>query len=247
MTLVLIDHGAAFWTAYYGTGGSAVDAYSLTIDRIQFYAREYPRTVLCCDHPKLKRKEWHEGYKSNRKPKPEDAIDALVSVAERVKAWGVPVVQCEGYEADDVIATLVAQAWPEDVRIIGSEKDFFCLLCDTVRLVGKAGFITANDCITKFGVAPSQMSDWLALVGDAADAIPGCPGCGPGRATALLERFGTIEGIRAATDEEILSVAGVGKKTLAGLREWDPTLARKLVKLLADAPINLSNLFKTEK
>lgn len=241
--LTLIDLGAEFWKNYYATG-SGVDAYSLTIDRIQFYVKEWRRVVVCCDSPKSKRKEWCPTYKSNRKPKPEDGVDALVSVPERVKAWGVPVVQCDGYEADDVIASLVAQAWPEEVQIIGSEKDFFCLICDSVRLVGKAGYITANDCMTKFGVAPSQMQDWLALAGDAADAIPGCPGCGPSRATTLLENFGSIEGIRAARDEDILALPGIGKKTLDGIRSWDPTMARKLIKLLDDAPVSLVELFQ---
>lgn len=242
MSLILIDLGAEFWRNYYATG-SGVDAYSLTIDRIQFYTREWKRVVVCCDSPKSIRKEWCPTYKSNRKPKPEDGIESLISVPERVKAWGVPVVQCDGYEADDVIASLVVQAWPEDVQIIGSEKDFFCLICDNVRLVGKAGYITANDCVTKFGVAPSQMQDWLALVGDAADAIPGCPGIGPSKATLLLEMFGTIEGVKAANDDELLALPKFGKKTVESIRSWDPTMARKLIKLLDDAPVSLAELF----
>lgn len=240
--LVLIDLGAEFWRAFYGSG-SAVKAYEITLDRIDFYRREYPRTVVCADSPKSLRREWYPGYKANREAKPEDGIDSLRAIQARVLDWGVPVVQCDGYEADDVVASLAAQAWPEHVQIIGSEKDFFCLISDTVSLIGKNGPIGSNECIEKFGVAPSQMLDWLALVGDASDAIPGCPNCGPGRATDLLERFESIEGLRAATDAEILSVRGVGKKTLASLREWDPTLALKLVRLLDDAPVSLEELW----
>ena len=153
------------------------------------------------------------------------------------------MVQCEGYEADDLIATLASQAWPEETHIVGSEKDFFCLISDTVKLVGKHGLIGANECFERFGVLPEQMPDWLALVGDAADAIPGCPHCGPGRATTLLERFETLDGILSASDEEIRELPGIGKKTLESLRAWDPAMARKLVQLLTDAPLVLDTLW----
>ncbi len=241
--LALIDLGAEFWRNYFGSR-SALAAYELTLERIDWHRHADCRMVVCCDSPKSLRKEWFPGYKSNRDPKPADAIESLIAVQDRVRSWGIPVVQCEGYEADDVVATLAQQAWPEDVRIIGSEKDFFCLICDTVALVGKHGLIGSNECYEKFGVLPTQMSDWLALVGDASDAIPGCPNCGPGRATDLLERFITLDGVRSATDTEILSVRGIGKKTLESLRAWDPTLAQRLVKLLDDAPVTLDRLWE---
>lgn len=241
--VTLIDLGAEFWKNFFGTR-SAVTGYELTLERIDWYRRDCRRTVVCCDSPVSKRKEWFEGYKSNRPPKPADAIESLVAVQQRVEAWGVPVIQCAGYEADDVVASLAKQAWPEPVQIIGSEKDFFCLISDTVKLIGKHGHIGANECLEKFGVLPNQMTDWLAMVGDAADAIPGCPNCGPGRSTDLLERFETLANVRAATDEELLSVRGVGKKTVESLRAWDPTLALRLVQLLDDAPVQLDNLFQ---
>lgn len=241
--LALIDMGAEFWRNYFGSK-SAVTAYELTLERIDWYRRTGPRTVVCCDSPKSLRKEYFPNYKSNRPPKPADAIESLIAVQDRVRSWGIPVVQCEGYEADDVVATLAQQAWPEVVHIVGSEKDFYCLIGDTVKLVGKHGLIGANECLEKFGVLPAQMTDWLALVGDAADAIPGCPNCGPGRATDLLERFVTLAGLLAANDEEILSVRGVGKKTLESLRAWDPCMAQRLVKLLDDAPVTLDQLWE---
>lgn len=242
--LTLIDLGAEFWKNFYGSG-SALTAYELTLDRINFYRTEFPQTVVCCDSPKSIRREWFPDYKSNRKPKPEDAVDSLNSVQQRVGDWGSAVVRCDGYEADDVIATLCTQAFG-DVQIIGSEKDLFCLISPTVRLVGKNGWIGDSECYEKFGVAPSQMPDWLALVGDAADAIPGCPSCGPGRASDLLERFGCLDAVLSATDDEILSVRGVGKKTLDSLRAWDPTLARKLVALMIDAPVSLEKLWQRD-
>ncbi len=212
-------------------------------ERIDWYRKDDPRLVICCDSPTSKRKEMCSTYKSNRPPKPQDAIESIVSVQDRLRAWGVAVVQCDGYEADDLISGLVEQAWPERVRVIGSEKDLFCLISDTVHLIGKNGPLHEADCEEKFGVKPHMMPDWLALVGDAADCIAGCPNCGPGRAADLLQRFGTLEAIRAASDEEIRSVRGIGPKTLTSLREWDPSMALKLVQLMTDAPINLGELF----
>ena len=103
--------------------------------------------------------------------------------------------------------------------------------------------IGVEECIQKFGVKPHQIRDFLALTGDVADNIPGCPSCGLMRARDLLLRFGSIKGIKAATDEEILSVRKVGLKTLTELRAWDPTLAVKLVTLLDDAPVVLEDLW----
>lgn len=242
--LALIDLGAEFWKNYFGSR-SAVTGYELTLERIDWYRHVECRLVVCCDSPKSKRKEWFPDYKSNRTPKPADALESLIAVQQRAAACGVPVVQCDGYEADDLVATLAKQAWPEEVHIVGSEKDFFCLIGETVRLVGKHGLIGSNECFEKFGVLPPQMTDWLAMVGDAADAIPGCPNCGPGRATDLLERFETLDGVRSASDEDIRSVRGVGPKTLASLREWDPTMALRLVRLLDDAPLTLDTLWSS--
>lgn len=241
MMLTLLDFGHAFWRNFYGTG-SAVGAYEQTIDQFEWYHREFPRTVLCCDGKNPKRRDWFEGYKATRPPKPAEAIESLVSVGQQVASWGVPVVAVEGYEGDDIIATLVKQAWIDEVQILSNDKDLYALLSPTVRMVGTR-HIGPAECVAKFGVRPDQMRDWLAMVGDAVDAIPGCPNCGPGRARDLLQRFETLEGVRAAKDSEILAVRGVGKTTLASLREWDPTLALKLVTLLDDAPVSLNDLW----
>lgn len=242
--IALIDLGAEFWKNYFGSR-SAVKAYELTLECCDWYRRAYERVAVCCDSPVSKRKEIFADYKSNRTPKPADAIESLVAIQTRVSSWGIPVVQCEGYEADDIVATLAQQAWPEEVHVVGSEKDFFCLIGETVKLMGKHGLIGTNECYEKFGVLPHQMPDWLALVGDATDNIPGCPNCGPGRATDLLERFETLDGILQASDEDILSIRGVGKKTLESLRAWDPAIARELVRLMTDAPVVLDTLWSS--
>jgi 5'-3' exonuclease len=247
--ITLFDLSAEFWKNYFGSG-SALDAYTLTYDRLDWYRRDSEwRFIVCCDSPVSERKKLHPTYKAARDEKAKKdpnrpaALDSLRSLEERMRANGVPVALVEGWEADDVIATLTHQSWPEEVRIIGSEKDFFCLIDDDrVSLIGKAGRVTSAECFEKFGVAPSQMTDWLAIVGDQADDIQGCPNCGPDRAAKLLTAFGNMYGVLDASDEQVLRLPGIGKKTLEGLRSWDPTKALSLVRMRTDLPIKLTEL-----
>lgn len=241
--ITLIDLGAMFWREALG-GNDPLRGYEASLDKLQRYRHE--RAVVCADSPRSARKEAFEGYKAQRKPKPKEAVEALEGVIARVTAWGMPVAQCDGWEADDVVCTLTGQAWPRQTRIIGSEKDFFVLMNEWVTLVRDNGsVITANDCVDKFGVAPSQMTDWLAMVGDAADNIPGCPNCGPDRASKLLSLFGTIAEVKAAVSDGRLvhgTLKGIGEKTLASLHEWDPTLALDMVRMRDDLPIDLATI-----
>lgn len=241
--IVLWDFGHVFWRNFYATR-SNMDAYTLTIDKAREHCDAHDRVAICCDAPPLLRKQRYPEYKSNRDEKPVEALDSLRAAEEQIASWRVPVVRAEGHEADDVIATLVRQA-NEPVRIVSNDKDLYSLIGESVTMVRPDGIIVDGDaCKMKFGVVPAQMPDYLALVGDTADNIPGCPGVGPGRARDLLVRFGAIDAVMAATDEELLAVRGVGKKTLDGLRSWDPALARELVMLRIDVPVDLEGLWR---
>lgn len=243
-TICLVDLGAEFWNAWFATL-SEPGSFDLCLESLRLYARAYTRVIVCADSPRSVRREMHESYKSNRKPKPPEALVSLRSVIARVRAWGMPIVQVDGQEADDVIATLTLQAWPQRVHIASRDKDLTVLICETVSMVSpKLPLVDVNAVYEKYGVPPSSMTDWLCLVGDTADGIAGCKGCGPQRATDLLERFGTIEGIKSATAEELSTVEGIGPKTVTALLEWDPEKARSLVRLHTDLPISLSSLLK---
>lgn len=245
--ITLMDLGQAFWTESFG-GSKAMLGYEVVLERIDWYRRECPRFIVCCDSPRSVRKEKEPTYKANRKPKPADAVQALEGVIQRAKEWGVPLAMVDGWEADDVIATLTRQAWPEDVQILGTEKDFFCLIDDgRVCLVGKNGPITSADCVHKFGVEPFQMLDWLALVGDASDGIAGCEGWGPAKATALLTRFGSLEKAKGEAGFDSLQagdIPGLGEKTLASFREWDPSKAIELITMNDRLPIDLYEILR---
>lgn len=244
--LVLADMGYLFFKAYYATR-SDISAYEITVDKLREYFESQKRFAICCDCGPLKRAEIYPDYKANREEKPREAIDSLRAVEQQAESWGCPILRCQGFEADDLLATLTAQA-DEDVRIISQDKDLYSLISDRVWLIKMDGrYIDHAACVAKFGVEPGQILDLLTLVGDAADNIPGCPGVGPGRARDLLQRFGTLDAILSATDEELLEVRGVGEKTLTGLRDWDPSLARSLVKLDTEAPVSLAGLFNDGK
>lgn len=239
-----LDLSADFWRNYYATK-SDVDAYQNTLEYVQRWRGVCEKTAVLCDGRNLKRYDWFADYKGNRVgTKPQDAIDSLQAVKEQIASWGMVILECEGYEADDLMATMVKQAWPDDVQLVTRDKDLYQLISETCWLATSFGVLVREpECIEKFGVKPNQIRDFLCLTGDAADNIPGCPSIGPGRARDLLQRFQTIPGIQAATDEEILSVRGVARKTLDSFRAWDPALAVKLVSLLDDAPIELEKLW----
>jgi len=242
--ILLVDLSAEFWRAFHASG--AAEAYHLVVERITGLMASCPRMVICCEGRRPVRFDWFPEYKANRPPKPLDATQSLAAIIGELCSWGLPVLSLDAYEADDLIATLAIQA-TEPVQILSRDKDLYQLLSDNVSIVLEDKTIGPAGCFEKFGVRPDQMRDFLALCGDSADNIPGCPNCGPGRARSLLYRFGTLDALRAAPDYELLALRGIGKKTITSLRGWDPALALKLVTLIYDAPVNLKQLFPSNE
>jgi 5'-3' exonuclease len=238
--LLLVDLSGLFWRHYHASG-SGPQAYLSTLDALIRAVELYPRMVICCEGRNPIRHQWFPEYKANRPEKPLAAVESLRRIIGELKTCPPPVVAIDGYEADDVIATLATQA-TDPVLILSRDKDLYALLSPTVSMLVDDKLIGPDDCFAKFGVRPDQMRDYLAIVGDASDNIPGCPGTGAKGAAALLSRFGTLEAARAATDEEL----GLKPKALEKFRAWDPSLAIKLVTLLSDAPIHLNELFPNE-
>ncbi len=245
--ILLVDFSGEFVRNWFAVrdGGRA---YDITIDSLSWHHENYEHMVICREGGDLKRKELYPEYKAHRDPLPSEALDALRACSEQIESWGVPIVTAPGYEADDVIATLAQQAWPEEVRILSRDKDLYQLINGTeVQLLTNRGIVGEEECVKKFGVKPSQMRDWLALVGDAGDNIPGCPNCGPGRARDLLNHFGSLFRIKAATKEELTKVRGVGSTTADSVIEWDQTLAVSLVTLAQDVPVKLDEILAGAK
>jgi DNA polymerase-1 len=144
----------------------------------------------------------HPAYKAQRPAMPDDLEKQLDGITEYLAAAGLASFCRDGVEADDWIAALASQfAGQLPVIIASSDKDFMQLVSANVGLLNPNDKVekvwTAEDVKAKAGVEPAQIVDWLALVGDAVDNIPGVPGVGPKTATDLLQRFGSIDGLYA--------------------------------------------------
>lgn len=148
----------------------------------------------------------HPGYKAQRPPMPESLGDQIDQIGEYLSAAGIASVCREGVEADDWIASFASHgAERVPVVIASSDKDFMQLVSQRIGLVNpndKSEKIwAAADVFAKAGVMPDQVVDWLSLVGDDVDNIPGVPGVGPKTATDLLVRFASVEGIYSRIEE----------------------------------------------
>ncbi len=158
-------------------------------------------------------------YKAQRAPMPDDLRAQLPLLNEYLESAGIPRILLKGQEADDVMATLADRAAADGatVRLATSDKDLMQLVNDAIRIVpptktdeeiGPAGVEA------KAGVRPDQIVDWLALIGDTADNIPGVLGIGPKTATKLIARFGSLEACLAHADQ--IESDSLRAKLLAG-------------------------------
>ena len=145
-------------------------------------------------------------YKANRAPMPDELAEQIPMVHAACEALGVPILTSERYEADDVIGTLTAKAVGAglDVAIVTSDKDFYQLVSDRVRVFNpreEGTWYDAAGVKEKFGVAPEQVVDVLALMGDSVDNIKGVPGIGEKGALELVGKYGSLDNLLAHTSE----------------------------------------------
>jgi DNA polymerase-1 len=158
-------------------------------------------------------------YKGTRKPTPEDLIAQVPSIRQLFELFGWNIMEKQGVEADDIVAKVVSGGARENL-ILSSDKDLMQLVNDHVfQLVpGKQGSMKRFDveAVTeKFGVPPDLVLDYLALIGDSADNIPGVPGVGPKTAVKLLQEFGSISGLIAGAN--LIAKSGLREKVLANV------------------------------
>jgi DNA polymerase-1 len=151
------------------------------------------------------RDEIYAEYKANRPPMPEELVAQIEPIHEIVRALGVPLLQISGVEADDVIGTLATRARNAGFEVIIStgDKDMAQLVDEQIRVANTMDDSTLDPAGVKekFGVYPAQMVDFLTLVGDASDNIPGVPKVGPKTAVKWLEAYGSLDGILANAEE----------------------------------------------
>ena len=186
------------------------------------------------------RSDIYEEYKANRPPMPDDLREQLAPLKEICKAIGFPLIEIEGVEADDVIATLVKIAKENNFKSVISslDKDLMQLVEDPISSIMNTmthQIFNEEKVFEKFGVKPSQIRDMLALVGDTSDNIPGVPKVGQKTAAKWLNEFGDLDGIRKNAD----SIKGVvGQNLRDSLNELDRNI--ELVSLKNDVDIGVT-------
>jgi 5'-3' exonuclease len=252
-TLWLLDSHYQIFRAYYampdlrapdGTPTGALRGYASQL--VKLFTLQRPTHVAAAWDFALTsfRNDIHDGYKAGRTEAPADLEPQFALCAEVTRALGVPVFGIERFEADDVIATMTARALDEgaDVVIASSDKDLGALVSERVSLFDprSEALLGPAEIEARLGVAPDLVPDFLTLVGDAVDNIPGVKGIGAKTAAALLRRFGRIEDIPADPREwaglELRGAARVAKALADGKEAI--ALARKLVRMREDLPIS---------
>lgn len=180
-----------------------------------------------------------EQYKANRPPMPDDLAAQLAPLKRLVRALGLPLLEVPGVEADDVIGTLAVQAREAGMPLLVStgDKDMAQLVNDSVTLLNTMSGTTldVDGVVAKFGVPPERIVDYLALVGDTSDNIPGVPRVGPKTAARWLGEYGSLDGVIAHAEE-------IGGKVGESLRAHldDLALSRELATIRCDVELELA-------
>src|SRR5690242_14831961 len=183
------------------------------------------------------RDEIYKEYKANRTETPEDLIPQFPLIREAVKAFNLPCIEMEGYEADDLIATYADHAVAEgaDVTIVSSDKDLMQLIRDGIKMWDpmKNRPIGAAEVQEKFGVGPDKVIDVQALCGDSTDNVPGVPGIGVKTAAELINTYGDLDSLLARANE---IKQPERRETLVNNAD-KARLSRDLVRLRQDVPV----------
>ncbi|WP_022947636.1 DNA polymerase I [Methylohalobius crimeensis] len=209
-TLVLVDGSSFLYRAYHAlpplsnSRGEPTGAVYGVANMLRKLLETYPTPYFAVifDAPgKTFRNDLFEAYKAHRPPMPEDLKAQVGPLQELIEVMGIPVIVEGGVEADDVIATLVKQATAEDYHVVvaTSDKDLAQLVGDRVMLDNTMSEtrLDAAGVREKFGVPPERIVDYLALVGDTSDNIPGVPGVGPKTAAKWLNQYGSLDEVVA--------------------------------------------------
>ena len=185
------------------------------------------------------RNDMYDQYKAHRPPPPEDLLPQFPLIRDAVRAFSVPCIEQDGYEADDIIASyaVAAIAAGYDVSIVSSDKDLMQLVQPGLDLYDTMKNIRVNraEVVEKFGVPPEQLGEVLALMGDSVDNVPGVRGVGPKGAAELIQQFGSVEAMLARLDEVKKPKLRENLAASADLAR----LSRELVRLKDDLPLEI--------
>ncbi|HRX80707.1 MAG TPA: DNA polymerase I, partial [Pirellulaceae bacterium] len=211
-------------------------------DVVDIIENKRPNYLFCAfDYPKevTFRHDLYDKYKANRESMPEDLRPQIPSIHRMLAAMGVPVLQLQGYEADDILATIarITDERGGTCYVVTSDKDCRQLITDRVKMynIRKQQEFDAAALMEDWGVRPDQVVDYQALVGDSVDNVPGVPLIGPKAARELLETHGTLDQVLATADPNSKKKRELN---LVNFRD-QALLSRDLVRLVNDVPIEI--------
>ena len=249
MKLFIIDGNSLCYRAYYairqlknskGEPTNAVYGFISILNKIR--KNESPDMLAVCfdmKGPTFRHEKFKE-YKVHRKPMPDELVEQMPVIKEVVRAYNIPVFEMEGYEADDVIATLAKKAAARsiDVFIVTGDKDMLQIVDKHIKVYNthKEGLIYDIDKVReRYGAGPDKVTDIMALTGDASDNIPGASGIGEKTAVNLIKQFGSL-------DKLLSNLGSVKSESVRGKIEAsmdDIKMSRELVTVDTDVPIDI--------
>src|SRR5512135_1302477 len=244
-TLLLVDGSSYLYRAFHAMPdlrspqGEPTGAIYGVLNMLRRLRKDYAADYSACVFDakgKTFREDWYPEYKAHRPPMPDDLRAQVEPLHEAVAAMGWNILMVDGVEADDVIGTLAQQAGNDGVRCVIStgDKDLTQLVnehilwvnTDSGEKLGEAGVEA------KFGVPPERIVDYLTLIGDSVDNVPGVPKCGPKTAVKWLAEYGTLDNLIAHAGE----IKGVVGDNLRAALDWLPQ-GRRLVTVKCDVEL----------
>jgi DNA polymerase-1 len=241
-TLLLVDASSYLYRAFHALpdlrtkAGEPTGAIYGVLNMLRRLHKDVPADYSACVFDakgKTFRDDWYPEYKATRTPMPDDLGVQAAPLYECIRALGWPLLEVPGVEADDVIGTLACEATRLGIRTVISsgDKDLTQLVDPHVTMVNTMSNETFDEerVLAKFGVKPAQIADYLSLIGDSIDNIPGVEKVGPKTAVKWLAQYGSLENLLAHADE----VTGAVGENLRKARDWLPQ-ARRLVTVKRD-------------
>ncbi|MCI1004490.1 DNA polymerase I [Herbaspirillum sp. C7C8] len=245
-TLLLVDGSSYLYRAFHAlpdmrnAEGAPTGALYGIINMLRRLRNDYPASYVACVFDakgKTFRDDLYPDYKATRKSMPEDLALQIEPIHAAVRALGWPILMVEGIEADDVIGTLSVQATAAGLDTIVStgDKDMAQLVNEHVTLVNTMSneVLDIAGVTAKFGVPPERIVDYLSLIGDTVDNVPGVEKCGPKTAVKWLTAYGSLDGVMANADK----ITGVVGENLRKALDWLPQ-GRVLVTVKTDCDLS---------
>jgi DNA polymerase I len=244
--MLLVDGSSYLYRAYHAlpdlrsAEGFPTGAIHGMVAMLKLLRERYPAEHAVCVFDakgKTFRDDWYPEYKAQRAPMPDDLRTQIEPIHEVVRLLGWPVLEVPGIEADDAIGTLARQAAASGHRVLIStgDKDLAQLVTPQVTLVNTMSNEVLDEAgvLTKFGVPPDRIIDYLTLIGDTVDNVPGVEKVGPKTAAKWIAEYGSLDGVVAAAD----GIKGVAGDNLRKALGWLP-MGRRLITVLTDCDLS---------